>query len=99
MVLLKYTITYGQPHTVQELPKDLQAYWTFTEELTVEDGLILKAIRIVIPPSMKESMQQQLHDGDLDFTKCNNHARQTVLVKPQEETGRPNTQLSTVFEV
>ena len=54
MALLKYTITHGWPHTVQELPKELQAYWTFREEMTVEDGLILKATRIVIPPSMRE---------------------------------------------
>ena len=49
MALLKHTITFGWPHTVQELPKEIQAYWTFREEMTVEDGLILKATRIVVP--------------------------------------------------
>ena len=52
MALLKHTITFGWPRTVQELPKELQAYWTFREEMTVEDGLILKATRIVIPATM-----------------------------------------------
>ena len=78
MVLLKYTITHGWPQTVQELPKELQAYWTFREEMTVEDGLILKATRIVIPPSMREPTLWQLHDGHLGFTKCYNRAKQTV---------------------
>ena len=78
MALLKYTITYGWPKTVQELPKELQAYWTFREKMTVEDGLILKATRIVIPPGMRESILQQLHDGHLGFTKCYNCAKQTV---------------------
>ena len=78
MALLKYTITFGWPHTVQELPKELQAYWTFREEMTVEDGLILKATRIVIPPSMRESTLHQLHEGHLGFTKCYNLAKQTV---------------------
>ena len=78
MALLKHTITFGWPHTVQELPKELQAYWTFREEMTVEDGLILKATRIVIPPSMRESTLLQLHEGHLGFTKCYNHAKQTV---------------------
>ena len=78
MALLKHTITFGWPHTVQELPKELQAYWTFREEMTVEDGLILKATRIVIPPSMRESTLHQLHEGHLGFTKCYNHAKQTV---------------------
>ena len=78
MALLKYTITYGWPQTVQELPTELQAYWTFREEMTMEDVLILKATRIVIPPSMREAILQQLHDRHLGFTKCYNHAMQTV---------------------
>ena len=75
MALLKHTITFGWPHTVQELQKELQAYWTFREEMTVEDGLILKATRIVIPPSMRESTLLQLHEGHLGFTKCYNRAK------------------------
>ena len=78
MALLKYTITHGWPRTVQELPQELQAYWTFREDMIVEDGLILKATRIVIPSSMRESILQQLHDGHLGFTKCYNRAKQTV---------------------
>ena len=66
MAFLKYTITYRWPQTVQELPKELQAYWTFKEEMTVEDGLILKATKTVIPPSMREA----IHDEHLGFTKC-----------------------------
>ena len=77
MALLKHTIMIGWPHTVQELPKKLQAYWTFREEMIVEDGLILKATRIVIPPSMRESVLHQLHKGHLGFSKCYNHAKQT----------------------
>ena len=66
--------------------------------MTVEDGLILKATRIVIPPSMREPTLQQLHDGHLGFTKCYNWAKQTVcLAKPKEGIGRPSAQLS-VFE-
>ena len=52
MTPLKHTITFGWPCTVQELPKELQAYWTFREEMTIEDGLILEGTRIVIPPTM-----------------------------------------------
>ena len=51
---------------------------TFREEMTIEDGLILKATRIVIPPSMRESTLHLLHEGHLGFTKCYNRAKQTV---------------------
>ena len=56
MALLKYTITYGGSKAVQELPKELHTYWTFWEEMTVEDGLILNNTRIFISPSMQESI-------------------------------------------
>ena len=46
--------------------------------MTVEDGLILKATRIVIPWTLRESTLQQLHEGHLGFTKCYNRAKQTV---------------------
>ena len=78
MALLKHTITHGWPQTVQELPKELQAYCTFREEMTVENGLILKATQSVIPPNMRESTLHQLHEGHLGFTKCYNRAKQTV---------------------
>ena len=78
MAVLKYTITHGWHQTVQELPKELQAYWTFREEMIVEDGLILKATWIVIPPSMREQKIWQLHDGHLGSTKWYNWVKQSV---------------------
>ena len=75
---LRQDQTSGWSQTVQELPKEHQAYWTFREEITVEDRLILKATRIVIPPSMRESTLHQLHEGHIGFTKCYNCAKQTV---------------------
>ena len=42
VVLLKHTIMQGWPSTIKEVPKVLQPYWTFREECTAEDGLILK---------------------------------------------------------
>ena len=49
LALLKHTIMSGWPSTITGIPPVLQPYWTFCEELTIEDGLILKGTRIVIP--------------------------------------------------
>ena len=35
-------ITNGWPNSIKEVPPEIQAYWTFCEELTIEDGLVLK---------------------------------------------------------
>ena len=48
LTILKHIIQQGWPKTIREVPIKVQKYWTFCEELTIEDGLILKGTRIVI---------------------------------------------------
>ena len=48
LTILKHIIQHGRPKTVKEVPQEIQKYWTFREELTIEDGLILKGTHIVI---------------------------------------------------
>ena len=38
LILLKHTITNGWPNSIKEVPPEIQAYWTFQEELAIEDG-------------------------------------------------------------
>ena len=40
LALLKHTIIQGWPSTIKEVPSVIQPYWTFHDELTVEDGLV-----------------------------------------------------------
>ena len=42
LALLKHTVMMGWLNTIKEIPQVLHPYWTFHEELTIEDGLILK---------------------------------------------------------
>ena len=78
LALLKYTIMSGWPTMIKEIPQVLQPYWTFREELTIEDGLILKGTRIVIPNKKHEAILNQIHDSHLGLNKHKLHAKQTV---------------------
>ena len=49
LVLLKHSITQGWPSIIKEVPSVLPFYWTFREELTIEDGIIMKGKKTVIP--------------------------------------------------
>ena len=60
------------------MPNVLQAYWTFKEELTEEDGLILKGTRIVIPNRKCVAFLKFIHEGYLGFNKCKLQAKETV---------------------
>ena len=78
IALLKHTITQGWPSTIKEVPSVLQSYWTFREELTIEDGIILKGTRIVIPAKKHEAVLNLIHEGHLGLNKCKLHAKETV---------------------
>ena len=78
LALLKHTIMSGWPSTIKEIPHILHSYWTFCEELTIEDGLILKGTRIVIPNKKHETILNQIHDSHLGLNKCKLHAKQSV---------------------
>ena len=64
-VLLKHTITQGWPSTIKEVPNVIQPYWTFHKECTVENGLVLKGTRIVIPYKRHEPVLKLIHEGHL----------------------------------
>ena len=78
LVLLKHTIPQGWPSTIKEVPNVFQSYWTFKEEFTVEDGLVLKGTRIVIPIRKCEAVIKLMHEGHLGLNKCKLHAKDTV---------------------
>ena len=74
LVLLKHTITQGWPSTIKEVPSALKSYWTFREELTIEDGIILKGTRVVIPAKIGQDSSvgraADLHVRHPGFNTC-----------------------------
>ena len=70
LALLKHTIIQGWPKSIKQVPPALQPFWTFREELTAEDGLILKGTRIVIPTKQCKAIPKLLHIGHLGLNKC-----------------------------
>ena len=50
---LSETIVTGWPETIKELPTSIRSYLAFRDELFVEDGILLKGTRVIIPESMQ----------------------------------------------
>ena len=78
LALLKHTIMSGWPSIIKEIPPVLQLYWRFWEELTIEDGLILKGTRSVIPSKKKEAILIQIHNSHLGLNKCKLWGKEAV---------------------
>lgn len=65
MQLLAKTIVTGWPSSKDNLSPSLCPYWTFKEEMTVQDGLIYKGSQVVVPTAMRKTMLQKIHGAHL----------------------------------
>ena len=64
--------------TKQEVPGAVLPFYPVSAEMSVENGLLLRGRRIVIPSSMRLSMLDKLHTGHQGITKCRERARESV---------------------
>ena len=48
----------------------LKAYWPERDEMTVQQGLLMKGNRLVIPVSTRLDVLDKLHEGHQGITKC-----------------------------
>ena len=76
--LLKETIMKGWPTHKAQLPVSLTQYFNYRDELTVQDGIILRGERIVIPSSLRHEMKIKVHAGHSGMNSCLRRARELV---------------------
>ena len=63
-------IITGWPDDIKAVPHPLGPYWQHCETPTIEDGLVLHGEALVVPPSERERMLQQLHQFHQGITKA-----------------------------
>lgn len=66
MNALMETIIQGWPDSIKDLPTDVRVFWSFREELAVEDGIIFKGKQVLIP----ESLRQTFLPNSISLTKA-----------------------------
>ena len=78
LAILKYTIQKGWSSNIKEFTSEIKTFWTFQEELTIEDGLILKETSIVVPSMNQAEILKLIHECHLGLTNCKLRAKETV---------------------
>ncbi|XP_063592470.1 uncharacterized protein K02A2.6-like [Penaeus indicus] len=63
---------------MKDLPRMLQPYWSFRDELSIEDGLVIKGSRVIIPMSMQKLVLDRIHEGHQGIAKCQLRAKDCV---------------------
>ncbi|UYV77326.1 K02A2.6-like [Cordylochernes scorpioides] len=77
---LKAVVNYleqGWPDK-KKMSQALLSYWHIKDELGVQNGLLMRGCRLVIPVSMKLEILDKLHAGHFGITKTRLRARETV---------------------
>ncbi len=56
-------VAVGWPDSSKKLPHDLRQFYAIRDELTVDNGLLFRGQRFVIPHSLQHYYIRQLHQG------------------------------------
>ena len=75
---LKTIIRQGWPASKEEVPENVRDYFSFREELSIQNGLVFKGERIVIPASMRDNMLAKIHASHIGIQGCLRRAREVV---------------------
>ena len=76
---LKRIITYGWPETRRDCSKNLHMFWNYRDELSVENQMVFKGDRIVVPATLQHTILRHLHEGHMGLEKMLLRARSAVF--------------------
>ena len=82
---LKHVILKGWPNYYSQCPQEVREYWQHRDTLTVEDGLIYKGERLVVPRTMRNLIKTKIHEGHLGITKCTIRAKTVFFLAIHDE--------------
>jgi hypothetical protein len=76
---LKDIIVQGWSDRHRQVPLRVLQYWPYIDELTVEDGIIMKGECVVIPAVMQKYVLAKLHESHQGIEKTKLRARTCVF--------------------
>ena len=76
---LKTIIREGWPETKGQVTPSLAEYFTFRDELSIQNGLIFKGERLVIPFGARSHLKARIHASHIGVQGCLRRARDSVL--------------------
>ena len=68
--ILKNVIVCRWPEHRSQVPSQITPYFSMRDELTIQDGVIFRGQRIVVPVSLRRHMKQKLHASHLSAESC-----------------------------
>ena len=77
--LLMQVVANGWPESKKDCHPLLVDYWSYMEEISAENGLLLKGQRLIVPEKLHNGVLQTIHEGHFGFEKLQLRARVAVF--------------------
>ena len=76
---LKHVIKVGWPDKKEEVPTEIRNYFHFKEELTIQDGILFKGNRVIVPVALRPLMVKKVHSSHIGREGCLRKAREVLF--------------------
>ena len=76
--VLKAAIQKAWPEHKSSLPSIISPFFNMRDELSIQDGLIFKGERVVVPRASRSKLLKQIHSSHLGVNSCLNRACKCV---------------------
>ena len=76
---LRNVILRGWPENSSSVPKEVSEYFNVRNELAVQDGIIFKGQRCVIPKTLRQKVKENIARAHIGIQGCLRRAREVVL--------------------
>ena len=83
----------GWPKEQKDCPEILHPYWTFRECISLENGLLFKDDRLIIPEAERDQILELLHYGHYGITRTQDRAKNQYFGQALQETLRQGERL------
>lgn len=77
--IFKTVILQGWPVERKDAPVQVTPYFSVRDELSVQDGLILRSERVVVPQALRQDIRQRIHSSHMGYESCLSRARECVF--------------------
>ena len=71
-------IIAGWPDIKDQVQEDIQMYWSFKDDMTVIDGIIMKDRHVIIPERLKSQTLDQLHINHMGIEKTKLQVHESI---------------------
>ena len=76
--ILGEIILKGWPNQKDGIPIEALPYFNYRDELTIQDGIIYRGDRIIVPKALRQDMKNRVHAGHLGINSCLRRARDLI---------------------